>query len=374
MHLLRLLPVVFMALSLNAARAEDIQKLDPNFAAADAKGEFAWYDALKIGLEGQGWTEVAAPYDRLPAKAEGVVRPPVWSLSRHSAGIAVHFLSDSPVLAARWTVRNEDLAMPHMPATGVSGLDLYARDGATWRWVAGARPSQRKDNELRLVETSRTGMQEYLLYLPLYNGTEKLEIGVRPNTTLAKVPATTKKPIVFYGTSITQGGCASRPGMAYPALLGRRLDCPSINLGFSGNGKMEPEMAQLLAELDPAVYVLDALPNNSPDETREHLLPLIKTLRAAHPDTPLVLVECIGHQGAWFNTNAAAKPNGNNVVLKEVYDALLAEGAKGLYYVPADNLYGTDGLGTVDGIHATDLGFLREADAIEPALRKALGE
>jgi lysophospholipase L1-like esterase len=353
--------------------AQDIEKLDPNFAVPDPSGEFAWYDARKIGLTGQGWTELAAPYDRLPAKAEGVVRPSVWSLSRHAAGLAVHFKSDSPVMAARWSLRNAELAMPHMPATGVSGLDLYARDGTAWRFVAGARPSQQDGNEARLVAATRGGVQEYLLFLPLYNGVTTLEIGIRPDATLAKPDPPAKKPIVFYGTSITQGGCASRPGMAYPAILGRRLDRPTINLGFSGNGKMEPEMAALLAELDPAVFVLDALPNNTPEETQERLVPLVRTIRAARPDTPIVLVENITYQGQWFS-GAPGKRDGNNEILQAAYDTLLAEGMTKLYYIPGDDLLGHDSLGTVDGTHPTDLGFLRQADALEPTLRKALGE
>ena len=365
--------LAFVIVAAVAAAAESIEKLDPNFAAPDATGEFVWYDALKIGVSGQGWKEVAAPYDRLPAKAEGVVRPAVWSLSRHSSGLVVHFLSDSPALAARWSVLKDDLAMPHMPATGVSGLDLYARDGAKWRFVAGARPSQKDGNEVKLVGSTRGGMQEYLLYLPLYNGTTKLEIGVRPGAAVAKGPDGGKKPIVFYGTSITQGGCASRPGMAYPAILGRRLDRPTINLGFSGNGKMEPEVAALLAELDPAVFVLDALPNNSADETKEHLAPLVRTIRAARPDTPIVLVENITYQGHWFSAGPS-KREGNNEVLKAAYDAFIAEGMTKLYYVEGEALLGDDSLGTVDGTHPTDLGFLREADAMEPAIRKALGE
>ncbi len=353
--------------------AEDIEVLDPNFASPDPEGDFIWYDALQIGLRGQGWDKDIGPYHRYPAKAEGVVRDAVWSLSRHSAGLAVRFQSDSPYLAARWSLTKESLAMPHMPATGVSGLDLYARDGARWRWVAGARPSQQNDNNVRLVSSTPGGMQEYLLYLPLYNGTAKLEIGVRPEATLAKGTPETKRPIVFYGTSITQGGCASRPGMAYPAIVGRRLDRPSINLGFSGNGEMEPEVAELIAELDPTVYVLDGLPNMNPEEIRARVAPFVRTLRAAHPDTPILLVENIVYQGSWFN---AGEPRhvAKNVVLKEEYDALVAAGVTGLYYLACDDLLGHDDLATVDGVHPTDVGFLRQADALEPVLRAILEE
>ena len=136
--------------------------------------------------------------------------------------------------------------------------------------------------------------REFLLYLPLYNGVSAVEIGVPGNRELqagAPRPASRSKPIVFYGTSITQGGCASRPGMVHTAILGRRLDRPVINLGFSGNGLMEPEMATLLAKLDPAVFVLDCLPNMTPNLVKERVEPFVRTLRRSHPTTPIVLAE-----------------------------------------------------------------------------------
>ena len=234
-----------------APESQNLEVLDPNFAVVVPGEDIQWFDALKLGLEGQGWTENAHPYDRMPAKAEAVIPPAVWNLSHHSAGMAVRFVSDSPEISARWSVRYENLAMPHMPATGVSGLDLYAKDGDRWRWVAQGRPSQQNDNQARLVNGAPAGLHEYMLYLPLYNGTEKLEIGVKAGATLAKGPKRVDpRPVVFYGTSITHGGCASRPGMSYPAIISQRLDRPHINLGFSGNGRMEPEMGALIAELD----------------------------------------------------------------------------------------------------------------------------
>src|SRR5258705_7674130 len=131
---------------------------------------------------------------------------------------------------------------------------------------------------------------ESLLHLPLYNGVSSVEIGLPKTATLARTtdrPKDRARPILFYGTSITQGGCASRPGMVHTAILGRRHDRPIINLGFSGNGKMEPELADLLAELDPAVYVLDCLPNMTAEEVEQRVEPFVRTLRKAHPTTPI---------------------------------------------------------------------------------------
>lgn len=368
-----LLAVLLLAASAaTAADPRELEKLDPNFAVKDPAEDIQWFDALQLGLEGQGWTENAHPYDRLPAKAETLAPPAVWALSHHSAGLAVRFVSDSPEIAARWSVRSENLAMPHMPATGVSGLDLYARDGDRWRWLAQGRPSQQNGNVAKLVGNAPAGLHEYTLFLPLYNGTEKLEIGVKPGATLAKGPKRAdERPIVFYGTSITHGGCASRPGMAYPAIIGQRLDRPHVNLGFSGNGRMEPEMAALIAEIDASVFVLDCLPNMSPEQVAERVAPMVKTLRAAHPDTPIVLVENIIYQSSWFFEGDGGHV-AKNMELKKVFAQLVAEGVAGLTYVPCDDLLGSDGLGTVDGVHPTDLGFMRQADVLAPVIKGLL--
>lgn len=335
--------------------------------------ELEWTEVRQLGLEGQGWTDVRHPYDRLPAKAENMVRPPVWRLSQDSAGMSVRFSTAAPTISARWTLRREQLALPHMPATGVSGLDLYVRHNNQWRWLANGRP-EHKSNKQVLVRDWTGGRRDYLLYLPLYNGVDSVEIGVPAGTKLergAPLPKT-ERPIVFYGTSILQGGCASRPGMAYPALVGRILDYPTINLGFSGNALSEPEMAELLAELDPAVYVYDSLPNLNPSQVRERTEPFLRTLRKAHPRTPIVLIENVIYTNSDFVESRRASAAEKNSALLAIYKKLVAEGDKRLSYVKAPALLGDDGEATVDGTHPTDLGFRRMADTIAPAIRKWL--
>ena len=354
-----------------------IEKLDPNFAAADPEKGLLWYDALQIGTEGQGWTGDAleSPYDRLPAKAKGVVRDAVWNLSRHSAGITVHFRTDARSIAVRWTLRNANLAMAHMPATGVSGLDLYARDPeGTWRWIANGRPKS-KSNEVSLVSDIPEGTHEYLLYLPLYNGVESLHIGINEEATLAKGavrPEGRDQPILFYGTSITHGACASRPGMAHPAIVGRVLDRPVINLGFSGNGKLEDALLELLVEQDPVIYILDCAPNMGPDLLAERTVPFIERLRAAKPDTPILLVENIVYQQGWFLQPRKDAYVNKNVETRKAYEALKAKGMDKLGYLPCDDLLGNDADGTVDGTHPNDLGFYRFALAMVPAIEALL--
>src|SRR4051812_13811968 len=317
-----------------------------------------WHDVRDLIIEGKGWTDTKVFFDRLPAKAEGIVRREVWGLSRDSAGLCIRFATDATTISARWSLTSTRLAMPHMPATGVSGLDLYVRSAAGWRWLAVGQPERARDNSAVLVKGLPPGRREYLLYLPLYNGVSSVEVGVPGKSKLEKGPARAvdrRKPIVFYGTSITQGGCASRPGMAHVAIVGRHLDRPVINLGFSGNGLMEPELAALLAELDPAVYVLDCLPNMTAKLVSERVEPFVKTLRKAHPTTPIVLAEDRTYSNASIVPAQHERNATSRAELKSAYDRLMAQGVDNLYYLPGDIQLGADGEDTVDGSHPTDL-------------------
>jgi hypothetical protein len=340
-----------------------------------AEERIRWVDVRELDVEGKGWADTKSIFDRLPAKAQAMVRPPVWQLSRDSAGLLVRFTSDATTIQARWTVTSGQLALPHMPATGVSGLDLYVKaDDGRWRWLGVGQP-EGKTNTSTLVSGLPAGRREFLLYLPLYNGVSSLEIGILVGRVIEKAaarPEGRSKPIVFYGTSITQGGCASRPGAVHTAILGRRFDRPVINLGFSGNGRMEPELATLMAELAPAAYVLDCLPNMSAVDVAERMEPFVQTLRKAHPETPIVLAEDRLYANGTLLPGARKRNAENHAALKLAYDHLRAAGIKRLHYLPGAPQLGEDGEGTVDGSHPTDLGFLRMADAFAPVLAEAL--
>lgn len=357
------------AASMLVATAAAVQP--PSQKSAKEEDGLAWHDARKLTIEGRGWPEkdLKAPFDRLPAKAEGQVRSAVWGLSHDSAGICVRFASDSPQVHCRWTVLKANLALPHMPATGVSGVDLYVNTDRGWRWLATGRPTQ-PTNSAALVTGLPKERREYLLYLPLYNGVSSVEVGLAKEASLSPLPRDENRlrPIVFWGTSITQGGCASRPGMVHTAILGRRLNVPVVNLGFSGNGKMEAEVAELLAEIDAAAYVIDCLPNCTAAEVAERTAPLVATLRKTRPLTPIVLVEDRTYANAFLVAAQERRNASSRAALKAEYEKLLAAGDKNLHYLRGDTLLGADGEDTVDGSHPTDLGFLRQADAMEKIL------
>lgn len=341
----------------------------------DEKDKTHWFDIKNLGVEGKGWTETETFFDRLPTKAKDVVRPPVWSLSKHSAGMAVRFVTDATTIKAKWKLNSATLGMPHMAATGVSGLDLYVKtEAGTWRWLAVGKPSK-QENNVSLISDLPAGTREYFLYLPLYNGVQSVEIGIPETSQLWLAPAREPgkdKPLIFWGTSITQGGCASRTGMVHTAILGRRLDRPVINLGFSGNGRMEPEVAKLIAELDASVFIMDCLPNVTAPVVARETVPLVKTLRAAHPETPILLVEDRTYSNAYLKPASQERHRASREALRKGYEQLKQEGVTNLYYLEGDTLLGDDSEDTVDGSHPTDLGFFRQAAAFEKVLKPIL--
>ena len=347
----------------------------PNLFAQNfnfSEDDVDWYDVKEFGVEGKGWSETKKYFDRLPAKAEGFVRDQVWNLSRDSAGMCFRFVSDSPNIYVRYELSRESLSMTHMAATGHSGVDLYAQDGmGIDRWVAVVRPGKQK-MDTTLAKDLAPGSRRYTLYLPLRNGVESLEIGVVRGQSFTALSPRNEKPIVFYGTSIMHGACASRPGMAFPSILGRRLRRPIINLGFAGNGRMEIEVGSLLVELNPCIFVIDCLPNMNESTVSQRAVPLVKKIRETHEKTPILLVEDRSFTSTRFFPARKQRHQKNRIALKNAFKELQNLGIKNIFYLDGDNLLGQDGEAATDGSHPSDLGMVRYADAYEPALRAIL--
>jgi hypothetical protein len=335
-----------------------------------------WLAARDLDVEGCGFADTASDFDRLPARAETVVRKAVWDLSRFSAGVVVRFQTDAPAIHVRYQLFSESLAMPHMPATSVSGVDLYAADDAgRMLWAAVLKPDQPQINTQLLgnIRSAADGRpRRFDLYLPLFNRPDGLEIGIDQRFRLESAAPRQEKPVVFYGTSIMHGACASRSGMSISSILGRRLQRPVINLGFSGNGRMEPEVGRFLCELDPAVYVIDCLPNLNPARVTERCEPLVRQLRQARPDTPILLVEDRVFTNAWIREGAGQFHAANRKALREAFQRLIADGVEGLHYLPGKDLLGHDHEAATDGSHPSDLGMMRYADVYEPVLQRLL--
>jgi lysophospholipase L1-like esterase len=325
-------------------------------------------------LIGQGWTlEVENTYDRFPKRAKQSVNVEVWKLSKQSAGLQVRFKTNAKQITVRYQV-TEPLAMPHMPATGVSGVDLYGTDNrGNTLWCAGKYSFkdtiEYKFTDLTPPNADATTGIEYCLYLPLYNAVKWLEIGTPNGSAFIPQAADNVKPIVVYGTSIAQGACASRPGMAWTAILSRKLKKPVINLGFSGAGKLEPEVVKLVNEIDARVFILDCLPNLvggkadfSAQEIYDRITNAVKQIRKVHPNTPIILTDHFGYTDAAINTIKRDRYKMANRVNHQAFADLKAGGVKHLGLLPMDALK-QDMDTMVDGIHPTDLGMMRYAEA-----------
>lgn len=336
-----------------------------------AGAQIVYHDASTFPLLGKATEATATRYERLPDSLQHISRKPLWDLGRHSAGLAVRFRSNSTSIAARWEVR-DNRSMNHMTPTGIKGLDLYCLQDGEWIFAGSGRP-QGKINKATIVKNMLPQEREYLLYLSLYDGVTSLAIGVDSLSEIRQ-PAIDlprrEKPIVFYGTSILQGGCASRPGMAHTNILERRLNRECINLGFSGNALLDLEIAHLMASVDASMFVLDFVPNATVEQMRERADEFYSIIRRKHPDTPILFIEDPIFTHSPFDTRIAKEVKDKNETLNAIFQSLKQRGEKNIYFLSSRDIIGHDGEATVDGIHFTDLGFMRYAEVLYPILKK----
>lgn len=316
-------------------------------------------------------------YKRLPVQAEKEVRPAVWSLSKNSAGLAIRFSSNSSIIKIRWTLK-KNRVKGNMTPIASNGLDLYAYTKDRWQFVGVAIPGKEVVNEATVIADMTKENREYLLNLPLYEGVEKLEIGIEENATISmprQAIIDQERPVIFYGTSITQGASASRPGLTYAALLERKTNKEVINLGFSGNGRFEKEVAQFIMPSNPSVIILDCTPNSAPDTILTNLPETLAYIQSVNDSVPIILVESIVRDYAYFKENnpstfgTLSYIQAQNDALKKVY---LNNKNKNLFYVSNNDLIGQDNEATVDGTHFNDLGNYRMYQFLLPIIEKLL--
>lgn len=345
-----------------------------------AGAQLKWHNPMEAGfpvIQNQGWPEeIGQTYVRLPDRAKQEVRTPLWDLSRNSAGLAIHFYSNSPQIAVRYQVTGA-LNMPHMPTTGVSGVDLYGIDSeGKWGFCFGnysfGDTIRYTYDHLKKDKYHNRGY-EYHLFLPLYNSVKWMEIGTTEDSELTFIPQSTEKPIVLYGTSIAQGACSSRPAMAWANILQRSLGYPLINMGFSGNGQLEKEVLKYIIEQDARIYILDCMPNltqKTEQEVTDLVVAAVRQIRAART-APILLVEHAGYSNAPTNNGQYELYTRLNRGSRKGFELLQAEGIKDLYYLTHDELnYPADAW--VDYVHPSDLGAQTQATAVEKKVREIL--
>ena len=373
---------VAMAAVAAFAGEQDIAKWDSRMAAdkavVDTNG-VKWIDGRYLPIEGRwnlGGTEHY--YMRLPDSLTTNVNGGVRAMRDNTSGMLFRFRTDSNFLVLRHTPLHGWHGMPHMTEVGMSGWDVYRLDKASgkWRFVAsnwGARDDATHPGA-RLRRIDWTPGDECIINLPLYNGVKEFALGVAPDSRIeAPSPwaSGVTKPVVFYGTSITHGGCCTRPGLGFVNIVGRELQVPVYGLGFSGSGVMEYELSDVISRIDASCYVLDCLWNMSLKEEQSpgrsvegNYEKFIRNLRAKRPGVPIVMAE---HCNVFGN-----KKDDRDIFIRKLYDKLVAEGWTDLVYLPNDEMYTGDYEGTVDGCHPNDLGMMSMAKAFSKAVATAL--
>ena len=377
MTIKRILLALVVALTAGASTAQDFTSLDT----------LQFYDALRFRMINKGWDNTLTPFTRIPATLKDSVRETLWDRAKNSAGIGIRFATNSHCVAVRYNLMS-NFHMAHMADTGIKGTDLYILDDdGKWRFVNCNRPYRdysykgegpRKDSIQSKVYIDRLDgrWHEYMIYLPLYDGINWMEIGIEPSAqiTQPKVNSPRKeKKLVFYGTSIMHGGCASRTGMVATSILQRDLDVECVNLGFSGEGKMDSCMARAMAAIPHVdAYILDPIPNCTKLMCDTVTYGFVKTLRDLRPEVPIFMVEGQEYSYERYSGFYSQYLPEKNAEYRKNYLRLKAENPRNLYYIDRRDLYGPDCEGTVDGIHLTDLGFYFYAQKLKPYLEAVL--
>ncbi|MCW8129966.1 MAG: SGNH/GDSL hydrolase family protein [Planctomycetota bacterium] len=339
----------------------------------------AWHSPLEAPFQiaGFAWFHEEKLYRSLPRAPRHALREAVDHLADHTAGGQIRFRTDSNKLSIKVELKAPE-HMAHMPSTGHSGFDVYlGPPGALVYCNTTKFWSTTGSYEVPLFDLPGASVErDVTLFFPLYNGVRSVFLGLAPGAKVrAPAPFASAKPVVIYGTSITQGGCASRPGMAWTNILSRRLHREIVNLGFSGNGKGDPELARLMAEIRaPACYVLDYESNcTEPGRLEETFPAFIRILRKAHPDVPILALSRAPTIAERFDPAVRETRLRRLAFQRETVESLRADGDEKIFFEPGSGFLGEDfHETTVDAVHPNDLGFLRMADAIEPLLRGVL--
>ena len=358
----------------------DICSVDPNFRLISiTEPDVEWHEVseAEFSLHGVFYDEAVQGFIRMPVDAAKSVSEGVDWLSRMTAGGRLRFVTDSPYVAIQ-CVAPSIAPMNHMPLTGSHGFALFV-DGLyrsmyapTYRVIMNAIDANSDHFAFEgLRPTGSEKMAECLLCFPLYGGVSSLKIGIKKGSKLQRAKDYTyAKPVSFYGSSITQGGCASHPGSDFVNLLSQWLDFDFVNLGFSGNGKAEETMCEYLADLHSSLYVLDYDHNAATPEYLEKThYPLYETIRKKNPVAPIIFVSKPDYD---YDPKSAQR----RAIIYASYCKAKAQGDALVWFVDGENMFGSfeRNACTVDTCHPTNLGFYRMARALAPVLKEALGK
>lgn len=327
-------------------------------------------DASELTVVGAPFSCESSPFHRVDSLRYPRLLSGIKYRYACPAGMAIAFKTNSNVIKARWQTSPRNVGA-NMTANAQKGLDLYIKQKGKWIFAGIAIP-KKENHEYTLVGNMMSGEKECLLYLPVYDVLKSLEIGVDETAFLQPLEPPFKHRIAVYGSSIVHGVGVSRAGMTYPALLSRRTGMNFINMGISGMAKMEPEVAEMLADVEADAYILDCIPNPSPDQIRERLVPFVKYLRERRPGKPIIFIQTIRRETVNFDTKKEDLETAKMKAAREEIAKLKDEGINDFFFIDEDEFIGSDHEATVDGTHPSDLGFERMILKIEPRILKIL--
>ena len=316
--------------------------------------------------------KTAKPYHRIDTLVYTDFPARVNQRVSQSAGLAISFKTNSSTIYAKWCTNN-DFSSAAMTPIAYRGLDLYIKDGDKWVYAGVARPRDKsKCTSTRIVHNMNNKEKECLLYLPLYDEMKNLSIGIEDGASISVGENPFQKRILIYGSSIAQGAAASRPGIAYPARLSRMTGLNFLNLGMGGSAKMEKEVADMIADINADAFILDCVPNSFPNEIRERTGYLVNTIRDAHPEAPIIIMQSVIRESSSFNQATSEKVKLQNQYIYEEFLKLEQNGIKNLHFITSEDFLGSDHEGSVDGTHPNDLGFDRMIQVIKPKIMEIL--
>lgn len=334
--------------------------------------ELRYVNADQFHLSGQD-PRAEGTYQRFAAGLLEELPERVQELSFNTAGFYIDFHTNSSTIALKWEV-DQYRNLMNMTQIAVNGFDLYGMRGGKWQFIAVARPGGSRESEATVISNMDGNFTNYRLYFPLYTGVDSLQIGIDAEAEIKATDnaRTADTRVLIYGSSITQGASASRPGMVFSSILSRMLDMEFLNFGFSGSGKMELEVAQVLSGIESDLIILDCVPNPSPQQINARAVPFIKLLRTAQPGTPILMVESVFRENAHWDEKLREQVLGQNKAFWEAYLDLKKEGMQNLFYVRQNGHIGNDHEGTIDGVHFSDLGHSRMAQKLAPLITEIL--
>ncbi len=365
----------FFIYCIGYAQVPTAQELDPNMALkkVDANG-ILWQDPRQgsFKLVGFEWIKQDTVYRRLPVHPDWKINNSVDHLANHTAGGQIRFRTNSKKILIKVELQKKS-GMYHMPATGQSGFDLYVMDNGVQRYLKTSRfPHDTIRYQVELFTTDVEQMQSFTLNFPLYNGVNSILVGVEQDAEVqSPLPFSNKNKFVIYGTSITQGGCVARPGMVYSNIISRKLDAQFVNLGFSGNGRGEPELAHLINQIPDIDFVILDYEANASKTIKNTIGPFVDILREKHPEMNILILSKIRQAKEVEGSASAMALLDNRDFQKNLVKTRRKAGDKHIYFLDGSDLLGDDYFEcSVDGVHPTDLGSQRIANALIKSIKK----